>query len=144
MRHITYTPWKRKVVTGLIAPMSLAFLFAGCGHQPIVKPLSGVTPVDSQEDAVRYCKAETTSSWTEKFELLKKSQDTLAGAGRDAGSVSDLVTKDQNHAGTQTGESVGNVLGTIGGIAAIIQNDKIEDQRFAVCMEEKGYRVIQS
>ena len=144
MKNITHTSWKKKVVKAVIAPMSLGLLLTGCIHQPVVKPLAGASPQEPQGEAVVYCKAKTTLSLKEKLDLINQSGDTFGDAGRGAGSVSDLVRKGDGNSGAETGESIGTTIGMIGAMGALYEDAKGEDQRFQVCMKEKGYMVMGS
>ena len=122
--------------------MSLGLLLTGCIHQPVVKPLAGASPQEPQGEAVVYCKAKTTLSLKEKLDLINQSGDTFGDAGRGAGSVSDLVRKGDGNSGAETGESIGTTYGMIATLDPIDKNDKTEEQRFIVCMKEKGYIVV--
>ena len=144
MRNITHTSWKKKVIRALIAPMSLGLMLTGCIHQPVVKPIDGASPQESKKEAVAYCKAKTTLSLKEKLDLISQSRDTFGDAGREAGSMSDLVTKAENNPGAETGESVGKMIGMIGAMGALYQNAQAEDQHFQDCLHVKGYMVIGS
>jgi hypothetical protein len=140
MKNITHTSGQKKVVMALIASMSLGLLLTGCMHQPVVKPLAGVSPQEPQAEAIAYCKTKTTLSLKEKLDLINQSGDTFGDAGRGAGSVSDLVRK-TNGTGAEAGESIGKTIGMIGAIGALYKNAQAEDQHFQVCMKEKGYMV---
>ena len=144
MKNITHTSWKKKTVRALIAPMSLGLMLTGCIHQPVVKPIAGASPQESQQDAVAYCKAKTTLSLKEKLDLIDQSENTFGIAGRGVGSVSDLVTKAEGDSGAETGESIGKTIGMLGALGALYQNAQAEDQRFQVCLQEKGYMVAGS
>jgi len=141
MKNITHTSGQKKVVKALIASMSLGLLLMGCMHQPVVKPLPGISPQEPQAEAIAYCKAKTTLSLKEKLDLINQSGDTLGDAGRGAGSVSDWVTKGDGNSGAEAGESIGKTIGMIGTIGALYKNAQAEDQHFQVCMKEKGYMV---
>ena len=143
MKNNTHTSGQKKVVKALIASMSLGLLLTGCIHQPVVKPLAGVSPQEPQAEAIAYCKAKTTLSLKEKLDLINQSGETFGDAGRGAGSVSDLVRK-TNGTGAEAGESIGKTIGMIGAMGALYQNAQAEDQRFQVCLEEKGYMVAGS
>ncbi len=54
----------------------------------------------------------------------------------------DLVTKADKNRGAETGESIGKTIGIFGAGFALYQNAQAEDQRFKVCLQEKGYRVM--
>ena len=144
MRNITHTSWKNKMVKGFIAPMSLGLLLTGCVHQPVVKPITGVSPQQPQEEAVAYCKATTTLSLKAKLDLVNQTRDPFGDAGQEAGLVSDVITKDEESTGAKTGKNAGKTFGTIVAFGALYQDAKAEDQRFQVCMHKKGYMVIAS
>lgn len=143
MRNSTNISWKNKLFMGWIFSMGLG-LIMGCIHQPVVKPIAENSPKGGQQEAVAYCRAKTTLSMQETLDLINQSQDTFGEAGRDAGSMSDLVTKTDNNTGAQAGESVGKVIGLIGAMGALFQNRQAEDQRFQACLYEKGYLVTDS
>jgi hypothetical protein len=107
-----------------------------------VKPIAGASPEKSQEEAVRYCETKTTLSLKEQINLINDSRKTFGGAGKDAGVVSDSITKDDDNTGAKTGEAIGSTLGVLAATGAIYQESQTEDIRFEICMEEKGYKVI--
>ncbi len=143
MRNITHTAWK-KIVRTVITSMSLGLLLTGCLHQPVVKPLAGVSPQEPKQVAIAQCKAKTTLSLKEKLDLVDKSRETFGDAGREAGSLSDLATKSVDNSGAETGESVGKTVGMLGAMGALYQDAQAEDARFQVCLYEKGYMVMGS
>ena len=144
MRNITHTSWKKKIVRTVIASMSLGLLLTGCIHQPGFKPIAGVSPQEPKQEAERQCRAEATSSMEEKFDRYKKTIDTHGEAGREAGTISDSITKDDDDSGARTGKAVGNIIGMIAGAHELYQKTQAEHKDLKVCMHEKGYDVIGS
>ena len=144
MRNIIHTSSKQKVFRGFVAPMFLGLMLSGCIHQPVVKPIAGVSPQEPKQDAITQCKAETTLSLKEQLDLINKSLETFGDTGREAGTVSDIITKDDKNSGAKTGENVGKSLGTVLAVGALVQDAQEKDDRFQVCMHKKGYDVIES
>ena len=59
--------------------------------------------------------------------------------------MSDLVRKGDGNSGAETGESIGKTVGIDRGDGLrFIKMANSEDQRFQVCMQEKGYMVMGS
>lgn len=143
MRNSTNISWKNKFFMGWISSMSLG-LIMGCSHHPVVKPIAENSPKGGEQEAVAYCRAKTTLSMQETLDLINQSRETFGDAGREAGSMSDLVTKADNNTGAQAGESVGKVIGLVGALGALYQSGQSEDQRFQACLYEKGYLVTDS
>ncbi|WNM57851.1 hypothetical protein [Candidatus Nitrospira allomarina] len=140
MRNSTNISWKNKFLMGWISSMILG-LIMGCSHHPVVKPMAENFSKGGEQEAIAYCQAKTTLSLQETLDLINQSQETFGNAGREAGSMSDLVTKADNSTGAQAGKSVGKVIGLIGALGALYQSGQAEDQRFQACLSEKGYLV---
>jgi hypothetical protein len=142
MRNSTHVSRMNTTVRAFLVPLCMGLLLSGCFLQRSAKSDAEVAQEAPREKAERYCEAKTSLSLKEQLELINNSRDMFAGTGKDAGGVSDLITKDDDNTGARTGEKVGSFLGVIVATGAIIQESQMEDIRFEICMEEKGYKVI--
>lgn len=120
-------------------------LFTGCTtmNYPTVKKMDSQSQVtqEEQQEAIEVCKAETEPSYVDKLKHIKKSSDTYKEAGEDAGTVSDLVTDDEQNTGTRVGRSAGRVIGTVKGIVDVFQTDGTQKKAMRKCLEARGYKV---